>query len=84
VVDPAGAAAHFGLGSPGWEKLCLWGMIFYYLTAPARYDAAARRAKQAALTRASVRIAAGEPPGSVDLPSIGVQEAIPDLPCATA
>ncbi|MBX6315640.1 MAG: hypothetical protein IRY99_22410, partial [Isosphaeraceae bacterium] len=77
TLDPARLAARFGLGPEQWRAVCLWGIMFYDLTAPVHYDPSARRAKQAAFASAARRIAAGQAPEAVGLPNIGLPAAVP-------
>lgn len=76
-VDPAGCAAHFHLGPKDWQPLAERGAMFYFATAPLRYDPTERMAKKAAFQAAARRIAAGEPPESVGLPNLGIPAPIP-------
>jgi hypothetical protein len=82
VVDPVQCAKRFGLNAKAWNKLCHWGIMFYDLASPARYDPSERRAKQDAFGKSADRIAAGERPEAVGLPNIGIPEAVPPLPAS--
>jgi hypothetical protein len=77
VLDPAEVADRYELGPAAWTKLCLWGVLSYDLTAPARFDVSERRAKQDAFGKAADKITAGAPPKAVGLPNIGVPESVP-------
>jgi hypothetical protein len=72
AIDPAECAAHFGLDRKSWEYVCEHGALFYYRTAPLRYDPTERRAKQRAFKEAARHITEGQPPEQVGLPNIGV------------
>jgi hypothetical protein len=82
AIDPAECARHFGLGRSEWQRVCLWGIMFYQLTAPVHYDPTRRRAMQDRFGKAHDRIAAGAAPESVGLPNIGVPPAVPLVPNA--
>jgi lysophospholipase L1-like esterase len=82
IIDPARCAKRFGLGPEQWNKICLWGIMFYDLTAPARYDPTYRRARQRAFAKAADRIAGGEPAEAVGLPNIGIPEPVSPRPLA--
>lgn len=81
-IDPAECARHFGLGPYQWQRICLWGIMFYQLTAPVHYDPTRRRAMQDRFGKAHDRIAAGAAPESVGLPNIGVPPPVPLVPNA--
>jgi hypothetical protein len=71
-INLAECAAHFGLDATGWKTLCGEGAMFYYATIPMRYDRAFRLSRFRAFEAAVGRVAAGEPPKSLDLPNIGL------------
>ena len=79
TVDLAETARRFKLNDWAWTKLCHWGIMFYDLMSPIRYDSTERRARQAAFARAATEITAGRPPESVGLPNIGVTEPLPEI-----
>jgi lysophospholipase L1-like esterase len=79
-LDPARCAAHFGLGAPEWERICLWGIMVYDAMSPVRYDPSRRRAKKMAFAKAFQRIEKGEAPESVGLPNVGVPTTVPAFP----
>jgi len=81
VVDPAVCAKKFGIDRAVWVRLCHWGIMFYDLTAPARYDPSLRRAKQDAFGKAADKIDHGHiAPESVGLPNIGLPPPVPLVP----
>jgi hypothetical protein len=77
IIDPAACARHFKLTPWAWEKICNAGIMFYDLTAGARYDSSERIAKRHAFGQAMERIKAGEAPESVGLPNIGLPDPVP-------
>jgi hypothetical protein len=84
LIDPARCAAHFRLVPAAWRELCLWGIMFYDLVTPLRYDSSMRQKKRAAFVAAADRIEAGGAPESVGLPNIGVPAPVPLMPAAVA
>ncbi len=82
VIDPVRCAAHFGMDSHAWRYICLWGIMFYQLSSPLRYDPEPRVQLQYAFANAADRIEAGDAPESVGLPNVGVPEAVPVVPMA--
>jgi hypothetical protein len=80
VIDPARCAAHFGLVPGAWRYICVWGIMFYDLTSPIRYDSSQRLQKKRAFATAADRIQAGDAPESVGLPNVGVPPPIPVIP----
>jgi hypothetical protein len=80
LLDPKTCAARFHVGPGEWIRLCWWGVMFYDLTAPARYDSSGRRAKQEAFAKAARALEAGAAAESVGLPNIGIPEAVPIVP----
>lgn len=79
TIDPAEAAAAFGVDSGAWAYVCWWGAMFYDLTAPATYDPSQRLAKRQAFIDAAQQIKAGAAPRSVGLSSIGDLDPIPSV-----
>jgi hypothetical protein len=79
-IDPARCAAHFGLVPAAWRYICLWGIMFFDLTFPIRYDPSQRLEKKQAFATAAERIEAGEAPEALGLPNVGVPEAVPIVP----
>jgi hypothetical protein len=79
VIDPVECTAHFGLIPAAWAKIGEWGMLFYDLTYPIRYDPSQRLEKRRGFASAVERIHAGEAPETVELPNIGVPRAIPAM-----
>jgi tetratricopeptide (TPR) repeat protein len=77
VVDPAAVARRFPMDKNAWSKICHWGIMFFEIIAPARFDPTERRAKGDAFGKAADKIAAGTPPREVGLPNIGVPEGVP-------
>jgi hypothetical protein len=77
LIDPAGCVQRFGLVPAVWRRICLWGIMFYGLTAGARYDSSPRLEKQTAYATAANRIEAGEAPESVGFANIGMPAAVP-------
>jgi hypothetical protein len=80
ILDPTLVAEHFHLTPYAWQKVCNFGIMFYDLTAGARYDSSERVAKREAFGQALEKIKAGAAPESVGLPNIGVPEAVPLVP----
>jgi hypothetical protein len=74
TIDPAQCADHFGLEQKDWKSISERGYMFYFATAPLRYDPGLRLAKQQAFEVAAGQIAAGVVPEEVGLPNIGVSK----------
>ena len=72
TIDAARCAAHFGLSSADWAKVCRTSNEMYGIAAILRYDKRQCHAKERAYEQAMRRIAAGEPPETVGLPNVGV------------
>ena len=79
IIDPAQCAAHFGLGPGTWRYVCLWGIMFYDLAYPIRYDPSRRLEKRLAFATAAKRIDAGEAPEALGLPNVGIPEPVPTV-----
>jgi hypothetical protein len=77
VIDPAECTAHFGLDSAAWRIMCLWGIKFNGLAAPLTYDPTRRLTARLTYAVAADRIAAGQAPGSLGLPNIGLPAPVP-------
>ena len=73
TIDAARCAAHFGLSSADWAKVCRTSNEMYGIAALLRYDNRQCHARERAYEQAKRRIAAGEPPESVGLPNLGVR-----------
>ena len=82
AIDPAQCVARFGVNSGVWRYICLWGIMFYQLSTPLRYDPEARDQSLYAFANAADRIEAGEAPESLGLPNVGQPEAVPVVPIA--
>ncbi len=76
-IDPRDCVDHFGLIPAAWRYLCTWGIMFYDLTYPMRYDRTLRLAKRKAFADAVTSIDAGVLPEAVGLPNIGTPEPVP-------
>jgi lysophospholipase L1-like esterase len=76
-IEPAQCAAHFGMGPAAWRYICLWGIMFYDLCYPMRYDPSRRLEMKQVFAQAAERIQAGELPETVGLPNVGVPEPVP-------
>ena len=46
VIDPARCVKDFALTPGAWRYVCLWGIMFYDLTSPIRYDSSDRLQKK--------------------------------------
>ncbi len=79
-LDPARCAAHFGLGAPQWERICLWGIMVYDKMSPLHHDPSHRRGKMQAFADAFRRIKEGQAPETVGLPNVGVPADVPAFP----
>jgi hypothetical protein len=77
LIDPARCAKHFGLVPAAWKYICHWGIMFYDLTAPMRYDPSQRLQMKRVYATAANRIEAGVAPETVGLPNVGVPECVP-------
>jgi hypothetical protein len=77
VIDPLECVERFDIDASVWMYICTWGILFYDMTCPIRYEASRRERKKEAFGQAFDRIAAGEPPESVGLPNIGLPEPVP-------
>jgi hypothetical protein len=80
VIDPAECAKHYRLTAWAWEKVCDFGIMFHDLTFGLRYDPTERVAKRAWYGSALERLKAGEHPGELGLPNVGVPEPVPLVP----
>ena len=72
LIDPARCSQKFNINPAVWESICLWGIMFYDLTYPMRYDQSHRVAMKEVFGQAYNRIHAGATPESVGLPNIGL------------
>jgi lysophospholipase L1-like esterase len=72
LIDPGECVRRFGIDAPAWQYICTWGILFYDLTYPTRYDSSRRIEKKGAFGQAFNRIEAGASPESVGLPNIGL------------
>ncbi len=77
IIDPAQCVRRFNITASVWQYICTWGIMFYDLTNPMRYDSTQRLVKKHAFGSAFDRIKAGESPAAVGLPNIGLPEPIP-------
>jgi hypothetical protein len=73
TIDAARCAAHFGLSSADWAKVCRTSNEMYGIAASLRFDKRQCHAKERGYEQAKRRIAAGEPPENVGLPNLGVR-----------
>jgi lysophospholipase L1-like esterase len=80
LIDPARCVKHFGLVPGAWKYICVWGTMFYDLTAPLRYDSSHRLQMKVVFATAANRIEAGEAPEAVGLPNVGVPAPVPAVP----
>ena len=71
-IDPLKCARKFKIDRSVWESICLWGVMFYELTSPMRYDRSHRVEMKDAFGEAYNQIHAGLSPESVGLPNIGL------------
>ncbi len=77
VIDPAECCRTFKIDSAAWEYICTWGIMFYDLSYPLRYDSSHRLAMKEVFGNAFNRIHSGADPRSVGLANIGLPEAVP-------
>jgi len=77
VIDPAGCAAHFGLGEQTWKHLCNWQKGFNELVIPLRQDRTMRLEKRNAGLMAAGRLSAGIAPEALGLPNVGIPAPVP-------
>ncbi len=77
VIDPTECCQKFKINSAAWEYICLWGIMFYDLSYPLRYDSSHRVAMKEVFGQAYNRIHAGAAPESVGLANIGLPEPVP-------
>jgi lysophospholipase L1-like esterase len=77
VIDPQACCRTFKINSSVWEYLCRWGIMFYDLTYPVRYDSSHRIEMKHVFGQANDRIHAGAIPSSVGLVNIGLPEPVP-------
>lgn len=77
TIDPAEAAARFGIDGVAWYRICKWGAMFYDRTAPARYDPSHRREMLARFEEAALRLQRNEKAEDLGLPNIGVPRPTP-------
>jgi hypothetical protein len=71
-IDPLKCARRFKIDRSVWESICLWGVMFYDLTFPMRYDQSHRVDMKEVFGQAYNRIHAGASAESVGLPNIGL------------
>jgi len=84
LIDPTECAEHFGIGRGAWREICLWGIMFYDLTYPMRYDPSQRLRQKQVYANAASRLDAGAAPESLGLPNVGTPEAVPLLATSKA
>ncbi len=77
LIDPAAFSRKFKINSSVWEYICEWGIMFYDLTFPLRYDSTHRLAMKQVFGHAHDQIHAGAVPDSVGLANIGQPEPVP-------
>ncbi len=77
LIDPAECCREFKIKSAAWEYICLWGIMFYDLSYPLRYDSSHRVAMKEVFGQAYNRIHAGAAAESVGLANIGLPEPVP-------
>ena len=80
IIDPARCAAYFGVGRNTWRHLCHWGLVFYDVMAPLRYDSSMRYSEAQLHRLALEQIDAGIDPLSFCFPNLGIPEPVPPLP----
>jgi hypothetical protein len=76
-IDPLECCRKFKIDAAAWEYICLWGIMFYDLSYPLRYDSSHRVAMKEIFGQAYNRIHAGAAPESVGLVNIGLPEPVP-------
>lgn len=81
-IDPARCAEYFGLVPAAWQKICLWGIMFYDLTSPVRYDPTHRLGIKRLYANAAERMKAGESTEALGLPNIGTPKPVPIIPAS--
>jgi hypothetical protein len=74
-IDPAEAAAHFGIGTEQWVVVCARSATHYRDFSWARYDRSERLAKQRLYEEAGREIARGIPPQETGVPGLGAPPA---------
>ena len=72
LIDPVDCGRRFAINAAVWQYICTWGIMFYDLTYPNRYDSTRRLEKKESFGQAFNRIEAGSSPESVGLPNIGI------------
>lgn len=77
VIDPARCVEEFRIGPHTWRYVCVWGLMFYEITWPIRYDPTHRLEMKQVLARAADRLEAGEPPEALGMPNLGIPEPVP-------
>jgi len=77
AIDPAECVEHFGLIPAAWAEIARWGIMFYDLTYPMRYDPTERLARRVRYAEVYEAIKAGAAPGSLGIPNLGVPAAVP-------
>ena len=78
-IDPACCAQYFHLNSGAWHYISFWGVMFFELTGPIRYDPSQRIDKREAFRATALRIEAGTAPEKAGLPNIGIPEGVPSV-----
>ncbi len=81
-IDPAQCVKYFGLVSAVWQRICLWGIMFYDLTSPIRYDPSHRLELKRRYANAAERLKAGESPEALGLPNFGTPRPVPVIPAS--
>jgi lysophospholipase L1-like esterase len=76
LIDPAECTRTFKINAPVWEYICTWGIMFYDLTYPLRYDSSHRLDMKQVFGQAFNRIHSGAAPESVGLANIGLPEPV--------
>ena len=71
-IDPLECTRQFTINASVWKYICTWGIMFYDLTYPNRYDSSYRLKRKEEFGQAFNRIEAGASPESVGLPNIGL------------
>jgi hypothetical protein len=76
LIDPAECTQRFKISPAVWETICTWGIMFYDLTYPLRYDSSHRIALKGVFGEAYNRIHAGAAPESIGLANIGLPQPV--------
>ncbi len=80
TIDPERVVARYHLTPDVWRRVCLWGIMFYDLAFPLRYDPSHRLEMRDVFAKAAKQLEAGAAPETVGLVNVGVPRPVPIVP----